>query len=97
MATQFFSETTGEWAATRWFSGTATGSRGTCVDFGARTERAFEVCAAADAGENFVDEFGERWSGADFVREVQRHVWTFGEYGGAFAVGSGDAAAFWGC
>ncbi len=92
MATQFSSATTGEWVATRWFAGSDRGCR---VDYGANAARRNQVAAAAQAGESFVDEYGNTYSGEEFSRDVvEAHAATFGEFGGTFRVGSGDAATY---
>lgn len=90
MSTEFRTQSTDEWACVR-FSG---GKRGACFDFGADPSRVFDVFEAAESGECFVDEAGSVWTGEDFRAEVEGKVWTFGEFGGSFDLGSGDLATF---
>lgn len=91
MSTQFTATSTGEWAFTRWCAG----ERGTCVDFGAG-DRVFAVVEAAQAGETFQGEDASVFTAADVNEFVASGRTSFGEFGGTFEVGSGDAAAFTG-
>lgn len=93
MATQFTSETTSEWAFTRWFGGR---DRGACFDFGARHGAAFEVFEAAARGETFVGETGERFGADELARAAETNEFTFGEFGGTFESGSADEFRFHG-
>lgn len=90
MSTQFTASSTGEWAFTRWCGPGADEGRST-FDFGVDPSRVFVVKEAMEAGEVFEGDDGSRfteWS------QVEDAVWTFGEFGGTFEVGSGDAAAW---
>ena len=88
MSTQFEHETTGEWVCTRWCSG----ERGPALDFGADPSAVFEVREALERGETLRGEDGSVLT----LEELDRRAWTFGEFGGTFEVGSGDAARFGG-
>jgi hypothetical protein len=72
-----------EWVVTTFFGGV---KRGRCMDFGARTVRAFDVMEAAEARGEMPfaqSEEGEVVSGNEF-REMAWGCgeWTHGEFGG---------------
>lgn len=72
-----------EWVVTTFFGGK---ERGRCMDFGARTGRAFDVMEAAEARGAMpfaVSEEGQVVSGDEF-REMAWGAgeWTHGEFGG---------------
>lgn len=95
MSTQFRARSTDEWVATCWYSGTGSGSRGVCLDFGAGgPERVREVLDALRRGEVIVDEYGGELPVGEFALTIARCRWTFGEYGGAMEVGAGDISRF---
>lgn len=91
MSTQFTARSTDQWAFTRWAGpGARETPKRSTFDFGADPSRVIKVKEAFDAGEIFDGEDGTTitWD------EIAAGVWTFGEFGGTFAVGSGDIAEF---
>jgi len=94
MSTNFYSQSTQEWAFVTYYGGTpGTGNRsdgeprnGPCVDFGVNMTNAFNVVEAMRAGEVFWGEDGRPFTEED----VMCRNWTFGAFSGTFEVGSGD-------
>lgn len=108
MSTEFRTVSTDEWAFVRWCGPDTRPDETQNVDFG-NVSHAMNVVEAARRGESFVSETGEVWSGdevaAAFMGEGTvpgcrpgaprvRMVATFGDFGGTFAVGSGDLSTF---
>lgn len=95
MSTQFTFQRTNSWdeeagpfAFVRWAGpGTRETPRRSTFDFGADPSRVFTV-------QGFDGFF--RGDDGSFMTwdEVERGAWTFGEFGGTFEVGSGDAATW---
>jgi hypothetical protein len=88
MSTEFRIVETDEWLGVRW----AGRPDRAAFDWGADYTRPFLFKEARPA---VVDEAGSTYTWAEFTAEVlERCTWTYGEFGGTFALGSGDLAVF---
>ena len=94
MSTQFTSALTDEWLVTRYHGGRQGMYN---VDFGADSNRVLELYERlVEFDEPVVDPGSNVQSGREFWYEIVcgADEWTFGRFGGTFAVGSGDIARF---
>lgn len=92
MSTQFTSRTTGEWSFTRWCGpGSSESPKRSTFDFGRDPSRVFSVKESFERGEVFDGDDGSTFTEWE---QVESGVWTFGDFGGTFEVGSGDVSTW---